>query len=137
MAIVRIGIFLLELLVTKLFRTNTFLLLFTAVNTLNALCGLYTAFFSLGVLSYFFVCVAQMPYLFAVIRLVARKDSEYRRKCLYNVCYSLYWLQLSLDLWTMFNLTPAVDSICHFATLVREPVIVEAVEKIAHLFAPS
>ena len=84
----------------------------SAINTFNVLQALYTAFFSLGVLQFVFTLIANAPYLIALGRMAWHRDSEYRRKVLYTVCYHLYELQLGLDLWTLLSLEPNTDPLC-------------------------
>jgi amino acid transporter len=81
-----------ELFCSKIVNSSSVVFLFSAMNTINILQALYSAFFSIGILQFLFVLITNAPYLIALFRMAWHRDSEYRRKVFYKVCYYLYEL---------------------------------------------
>lgn len=99
-----------ELVCCRLLRTNVLMAIFSALNTLSIASMLYTGFYSLGCLAYLFVLIAHSPYIIALARLGWRRESEHRRRVLYEVCQRLYLMQMTIDLWMTVNLYPDIET---------------------------
>ena len=95
-----------------LFRTHVIFYLMTLINLYYIAFDLYAAYFTLGFLSYTFVLIYKTPYLLALLRFFMRTDSVHRRKLLYNVCTTMYIIQISADMWIAVNLRPETQELC-------------------------
>lgn len=106
-----------------LFRTRVIFYFMTLLNLYYIAFDLYAAYFSIGFLSYTFVLIYNSPYLLSLLRLFMRPDSVHRRKLLYNVCTTMYIIQISADLWVAINLRPQTGEICEAVVGLNKDVI--------------
>ena len=97
----------------------------TFYNIYNILFDFYVAYFTFGSLAHLFVIIYNSPYLIALVRLALRPDSVHRRRLLYNVCCTLYIIQISADIWVAINAKPETTELCEAITELNPSVVTE------------
>jgi hypothetical protein len=93
-------------------RTSFIFHLMTLFNLYCIMFDLYVAYFTMGFLAYIFVLVYNSPYLIALLRFALRPDSVHRRRLLYNVCCTMYMIQITADMWVAINAKPDTTELC-------------------------
>ena len=116
-----------------LLRTSSVFLLMTLYNLYCIVFDLYVAYFTMGFLAYLFVLVYNSPYLIALIRFAIRPDSVHRRRLLYNVCCTMYIIQISADMWVAINAKPDTAEICEAIVKLNPEIVPTLTENFKHM----
>ena len=119
--------------ISLLLRTSLIFNLMTFFNLYNIVFDLYVAYFTFGFLAYLFVIVYNSPYLIALVRLAIRPDAVHSRRLLYNVCCTMYIIQISADMWVAINAKPDTAEMCEAIVELNPNVVTELKENFRHM----
>ena len=108
-----------------LLKTQLVFNLMTFFNLYSIVFDLYAAYFTFGFMAYLFVIAYNSPYLIALIRIAIRPDSIHRRRLLYNVCCTVYIIQISADMWVAINAKPGTTEMCEAIVELNPHVVTE------------